>query len=156
MWRKAWELLHSPELDMEEACLVLEDEDDHEQTEEELEAEEIEELVMEEEEEEVELHHDHEQREVVEPFPLLDLPVELVFTIFGFLSVSDLNAIRAAGSRLLTTIADDPSLWRAFYDRHRRYVRLSLSLTARVCVCVSCADVLACARASADTRLIPR
>jgi hypothetical protein len=146
MWRKAWELLHSPELDMEEeACLVLE-ENDHEQTDEELEAEEVEEQVMEEEEEEVELHNEHEQREVVEPFPLLDLPVELVFTIFGFLSVGDLNAVRAAGSRLLITIADDPSLWRAFYDRHRRYICLSLSHRACVRVCRALTSSRVCAR----------
>jgi len=114
MWRKAWEMLHSPELDVEETCLVLAEEDSDAfatEDDEELEEERAEEMEVSQEA----VGHRHE------PFPLLDLPVELVFAVFGFLSVRDLNVIRAAGCRLLTTIADDPSLWRAFYDRHRRY-----------------------------------
>lgn len=56
-----------------------------------------------------------------EPFPLLELPIELILAVFEYLTVPALNAVRAAGCRLLTAVANDPSLWRAFYNRHRRY-----------------------------------
>jgi hypothetical protein len=62
-------------------------------------------------------------------FPLLALPVEIIFTIFGFLSACDLLALRATGCPLLHAISDDPSLWRSLYARHlrRHSARLSSS-----------------------------
>jgi hypothetical protein len=75
-----------------------------------------------------------------ELFPLLELPVELIVAVFEYLTVPDLNAVRAAGCRLLTTVANDPSLWRAFYNRHRRYHSIGY-----VCRIRACADVVSCA-----------
>jgi len=74
-----------------------------------------------------------------EPFTLLELPVELIVAVFEYLTVPDLNAVRAAGCRLLTTVANDPSLWRAFYNCHRRYHSIG-----HVCRKRACADVVPC------------
>jgi len=59
---------------------------------------------------------------------LLELPVELILAVLGFLSARDLLAVRAAGCRLLNHLAEDPFLWRALYQRQFREESSSSSL----------------------------